>query len=276
MSSSHSDESMEEKSPPTADEQTSREAILAGQIKMGTDELERPISGLFLSGLSAGLDIGFGPLLMAVFLTLGTGAWGEFSLDLLVANAYAMGFIFVIVGRSALFTELTTLASLPVLARRASVGQLGRLWGSVYAGNIVGGVIFAASMVTLAPAYGIADPETFAEIARPLVDHDPEILFMGAVLAGWMMGLLSWLLMAAQDTVSRLLLVWLVTFGIGIGHLPHSIAGNVEVLAGALVSELISPVGYLRFLAIATGGNAVGGVVFVALLKYAHVVRGRP
>lgn len=268
--------SVSEQSPPPTDEQTSRESILAGQIEMGTDELERPTSGLFLSGLSAGLDIGFGPLLMAVFLTLGTGSWGEFSLDLIVANAYALGFIFVIIGRSALFTELTTVASLPVFAGRASVGQLGRLWGSVYAGNVVGGAIFAVPMVTLAPAYGMADPEPFAGIATSLVHHDAWILFMGAILAGWMMGLLSWLLTAAQDSVSRLLLVWLITFGIGIGHLPHSIAGNVEVLAGMLVSESISFVDYLEFLGVSTAGNAVGGVVFVGLLKYAHVVEGRP
>ena len=273
--SSDPDDSVDER-PPMANEQASQEAILAGQIKIGTDELERATAGLFLSGLSAGLDIGFGPLLMAVFLTLGEGTWNAFSLDLLVASGYAVGFIFVVVGRSALFTELTTLASLPVLARRASVAQLGRLWGIVYAGNIVGGGVFAVSMVTLAPAYGMANPETFTEIAMSLVGHDSGVLFMGAVLAGWMMGLLSWLLMAAQDSVSRIVLVWLVTFGIGIGHLPHSIAGNVEVLAGMLVSESISVVDYVRFLVISTAGNAVGGVVFVSVLKYAHVVRGRP
>ena len=42
---------------------------------------------------------------------------------------YAVGFIFVVLGRSELFTEQTTLAVLPVLNGRASVASLLRGWG---------------------------------------------------------------------------------------------------------------------------------------------------
>jgi formate/nitrite transporter FocA (FNT family) len=68
--------------------------------------------------------------------------------------------------------------------------------------------------------------------------------------------------------------VFIVTGTIGMLHLPHSIAGNVEVLFGLLSSPVISLTDYLSFLALATVGNAVGGGVFVAALKYSHVVRG--
>ncbi|WP_158058749.1 formate/nitrite transporter family protein [Halorussus halophilus] len=258
----------------STDQQKPKESILASQIDEGLNELERPASGLFLSALSAGLDIGFGPLLMAVLATLVGSAWGEPLTSLLIANAYAVGFIFVVLGRSELFTEHTTLAVLPVLDKQASPGQLGRLWGIVYVGNVVGGAVFAVSMVYLAPAYGIAETSAFTDIASKLVEHEPLVLLAGGVLAGWMMGLLSWLVAAAQETTSRVFFVWLVTTSIGVAHLPHSIAGNVEVLAGTIVSASISPLDYLEFLALATVGNAIGGTVFVALLKYGHVVRG--
>lgn len=256
------------------DQRTPRESILASQIEEGLNELERPANGLFLSALSAGLDIGFGPLLMAVLATLVGGAWGEPLTSLVIANAYAVGFVFVVLGRSELFTEHTTLAVLPVLDRQSSLKRLGRLWGLVYLGNIVGGAIFAVSMVYLAPAYGIAEASAFTDIASKLVKHEPAVLLAGGVLAGWMMGLLSWLVSAAQETTSRVFFVWLVTTSIGVAHLPHSIAGNVEVLAGLLVSAEITLANYLGFLALATVGNAIGGTVFVALLKYGHVVRG--
>jgi len=70
--------------------------------------------------------------------------------------------------------------------------------------------------------------------------------------------------------------VLIVTGTIGLLHLPHSIAGNVEVLfwAGRLVSPAITLTDYAGFLVLATLGNAFGGAVFVALLKYGHVVRG--
>ena len=261
------------RSPSTEGVQKSKQEILAQEIRAGLEELRRPASGLFLSGLSAGLDIGFGPLFMAVILTVVDGAWGEPLTRIAVANAYAVGFIFVIGGRSELFTEHTTRASLPALDGRVSLGEVGRLWALVYGGNVLGGVVFATTMVFLAPAYGIVDTAAFAEIGRTLVEHEAWLLFAGGVLAGWLMGMLSWLLTAVRESIARLFLVWLVATGIGIAHLPHSIAGNVEVLAATIAAPSIGVLDYVGFLALATVGNAVGGIVFVSLLKYGHVVR---
>lgn len=70
-----------------------------------------------------------GLFLMVVVLTLFAGRESEPVVRLLVANAYAVGFIFVILGRSELFTEHATLAVLPVLEGKASVSALGRMWG---------------------------------------------------------------------------------------------------------------------------------------------------
>lgn len=259
---------------PAPDDQKSGQTILAQEIESGLNELERPSDGLLLSGLSAGLDIGFGPLVMAVLTTLVATAWGEPLTEIIVANAYAIGFIFVILGRSELFTEHTSLAVLPVLDGQASVRQLGRLWGLVYLGNVVGGGIFAVVVVFLAPAYGIAESRAFVDIARNLLDHSAPLLLVGGILAGWLMGLLSWLVTAARETLARVFFVWLIATTIGLSHLPHSIAGNVEVLAGMLLSPSITSLDYARFLVLATVGNAVGGSTFVALLKYGHVVRG--
>ncbi|WP_394352043.1 formate/nitrite transporter family protein [Halorussus amylolyticus] len=243
-------------------------------IDSGLHEIRREWSGLALSGFSAGLDIGFGPLLMAVVLTLSEGGYGDIGTEILLASVYSVGFIFVIVGRSELFTEHTTLAVMPVLDGQASLRELGRLWSLVFAGNIVGGAAFTFFVVTLFPNLGVADPEAFGTIAQKLVDHEPMWLFAAGILAGWLMGLLAWLITAAQETVSRLLIIWLVTASIGILHLPHSIAGNVEVLFGVFVSPTVSLADYATFLSLATVGNAVGGAVFVGLLKYGHVTRG--
>lgn len=105
--------------------------ILNSMIEKGTHEIDRDADGLFLSSLSAGLDIGFGPLLMGVILTLSAGSYGDLSTELLLSSAYSVGFIFVILGRSELFTEHTTLAVMPVIDGKASLKSLGRLWGIV-------------------------------------------------------------------------------------------------------------------------------------------------
>jgi formate/nitrite transporter FocA (FNT family) len=59
-----------------------------------------------------------------------------------------------------------------------------------------------------------------------------------------------------------------VTAAIGFAGLPHVVLGAVEVFAGAFSGRGVGPAGIGRFLIYATLGNTVGGVVFVALLKY--------
>ncbi|NHN47536.1 formate/nitrite transporter family protein [Halostella sp. JP-L12] len=254
--------------------QTPYEDILEQEIETGLEELNRGALGLGLSALSAGLDIGFGPLLMAVMVTLAGGTFSVATTEILVANMYAVGFILVVLGRSELFTEHTTLAVLPVLGGQASVGQLGRLWAIVYSANVVGGAAFAVLMVTIMPSVGTVDPHAFEEIALTYTTQDVVTLLAGGVLAGWLMGLVSWLVSAAQESISRAFFVWLVTTAIGLAHLPHCIAGNVEIVAGLLASSEVALVDYVEFLVAASVGNAVGGTIFVALLKYGHVVGG--
>ncbi|ELZ14334.1 formate/nitrite transporter [Halovivax asiaticus JCM 14624] len=274
-SSARPSDEADQSTPPTDSvDQRPTSDVLASVIDSGVHEINRERSGLLLSGFSAGLDIGFGPLLMAVVLTLSTGGFGDLTTELLVASAYAVGFIFVIIGRSELFTEHTTLAVIPVLDGKATVTQLARLWGLVYVGNVLGGAAFTILAVVLMPGLGVVDPASFVDIASKLITHDPHWLLVAGIFAGWLMGLLAWLLTAAQDTTSRLLLIWIVTATIGLLHLPHSIAGNVEVLFGLVIADAITVGDYVVFLVLATIGNALGGGIFVASIKYGHVVRG--
>jgi formate/nitrite transporter FocA (FNT family) len=244
--------------------------ILAAEIETGLTELERPSRGLLLSGLSAGLDASFSLLLMAIMVTLTTGRLPEPVSEILVANMYAVGFLFVVMGRSELFTEHTTLAVLPVLDGRASIRQLGRLWGLIYVSNLTGAAIFAVIAAFVAPALGIVKPFALGKIAHGLTGHPAWVILAGAVLAGWLMGLVSWLVTASRDTIGQIFLVWLVTASIGFAHLPHCVVGTTEVLSGVFAGQGVTMADFFRFLSLTTLGNIIGSVVFVALIKYGH------
>lgn len=255
------------------DPKKSYREILEQQVKEELSQLARPSGGLFISGLSAGLDVGFSVLLMAVMLTLVGGTLPAPVVEILVANMYSVGFIFVILGRSELFTEHTTLAFLPVLNQRASIGALARLWGLIYGSNLIGAAIFALLVTQIGPDLGVVEPAAFGEIARKMVEHSWWVILTSGILAGWLMGLLSWLVTASRDTISQILLVWLVTTSIGLAGLHHSIVGTVEVLAGIFAGQSITLGDYGHFILWATLGNAIGGLVFVALVKYGHATR---
>ncbi len=133
--------------------------------------------------------------------------------------------------------------------------------------------MFSVLVVAIGPALGVIEPRAFELIAESLVDHSWWVVLLSATLAGWLMGLLSWLLSAARDTISQLLVVWVVTTAIGFGQLHHSIVGTVEVLSGVFSSPDLTAAHYGHFIWWSTLGNALGGVIFVALIKYSHAVR---
>ena len=252
---------------------TSHEEILRVEIEEGLSQLNRSLSGLALSGLSAGLDIGFGPFLMAVVLTISAGTFQQPVTHILVANAYSVGFIIVVLGRSELFTEETTLAVVPVLHGQASVRELGRLWSVVYVANLVGGAIFALIAVYITPELTTVEPEAYGEMAHDLVQYSPDTTLVAGVLAGWLMGLMTWLVAAGRNTISQVVFVWLIAFVIGVAHLPHSIAGSVEVMLGLFAGQGITVADFGSFLLWSTIGNAIGGSIFVGLLKYGHGIQ---
>jgi formate/nitrite transporter FocA (FNT family) len=256
---------------PGGDELAPKKAsqqILRHEIDEGLFALRRSIPGLFVSALSAGLDIGFSLFLMAAVFSLVDGQLPRPAVVLLMANMYSVGFVFVIVGRSELFTEQTTLAVLPVLDGRASLAALFRLWGIVYVANMIGAAVFASLAARIGPALGVASPDAFGHIAHRLTDHGAAAIFFSAVLAGWLMGLVSWLVSAVRDTISQIVLVWLITSSIGLLGLHHVVLGAVEVFAGAIATRGVGPSDIGRFLICATLGNIFGGTFFVALIKY--------
>jgi formate/nitrite transporter FocA (FNT family) len=261
--------------PPSKHSKTPQKSyrqILREEINLGLVEINRSPVGLLISGFSAGLDLSFSLFLSAVMFTISDNNVSEMVRTLLMANTYTVGFIFVVLGRSELFTEHTTLAVLPVLNGRATVTSLLRLWLLVYVGNLSGTALFAFLAWIIGPPFGIK-LQAFAYLAHFNIAHTWWQILLGAMLAGWLMGLLSWLVTAARDTISQIAVVWLVTAAIGIAHLPHCIAGTTEVLSGLFAGQGITLADYGHFLLWATLGNAVGGVIFVAVIKYSHVIR---
>jgi len=220
--------------PPVSDsetdgatEQMTSRSVLDSLLESGLHEMNRERSGLLLSGGVGGARHRVRPTDDGGGVDALAGGFGDLTTELLLASVYSIGFMFVILGRSELFRTHATLAVIPV--RPAGVVQT--------VGSALGTGVRREPRrrAALHPARDPVDagarrrrPQSFETIALKLVDHDLPWLFVGGVFAGWLMGLLAWLVTAAQDTTARILLVLIVTGTIGLLHLPHSIAGNVE------------------------------------------------
>lgn len=250
--------------------------ILQREIEQAESELKRTRHGLFLSGVIAGIGVSLSPLLKATVLSLAGADGSPLLVQFIVANVYAVGFVVVILGRTDLFTEYTTMAILPILAGHAPLRSLGRLWGIVYVANLAGVAAFAALVSVMSGGAHFIDPETAGRMAERLVGASWSIVLLSSVLTGWLMGLLSWLVSAAGDAISQVFYVWIITASIGFIHLHHAISGSGEVLMGIWLGHGPGAADFVFFLTWTTLGNALGGVVFALLIRYSVFIGGPP
>ena len=231
----------------------------------GEEELERSFSGLAWSGIAAGLSIGFSFLAQATLQArLPDTPW-----RVLVAGfGYCIGFLIVILGRQQLFTETTLTAVIPVLTGRdlSTLIRAMRVWLIVLTANISATWIFAG----LSAIPNVVPPPTLQAMAE-LSSRTMEGPFWHTLLtggsAGWLIGLMVWLLPAAN--ASRALIIILVTYVIAICQFPHIIAGSVEAAFGVLTGHASIGDYIFSFLLPTFLGNALGGTILAALLNHA-------
>jgi len=141
-------------------------------------------------------------------------------------------------------------------------------------GNLAGGYIFGSISLIFNAEMHLIGKDFFYFVSEKMLKYSVGATLISAIMAGWLMGMLSWLLSSAQDTFSRVVMIFLVTFLISIAGLHHCIVGSIEVfMAFFAEANEMSWVQFLKFQVLATLGNIIGGVFLVAMVKYAHSKR---
>lgn len=252
---------------PVADRMRPRAAIVHEVIREeGEEELARSPSALAFSGLAAGLSMGFSLVVEGLLRHgLPDAPWRP----LIESFGYTTGFVIVVLGRQQLFTENTLTAVLPLLARwdRGTLLKLLRLWAVVLSANLAGAAIFAL-LIAATPMFGQYH-EVFLEIAHEAAEGDPWSLFTRAIFAGWLIGLMVWLLPGAGS--ARFFVVLFITYIVALAGFAHVIAGSLEVFYGVFAGEMSILDYATRFLGPVLLGNIVGGSALVALVNHAQV-----
>ncbi len=248
---------------PTADE------IYEQVSKNARHELDRPAIALAISGLAGGITMG----LTALSISIVTASLPPSAMSSFIAQlAYPMGFIAVIVGRAQLFTENTLYPVALMFAERRHFQTTLRLWSIVLPSNLVGAFLFAV----LAVRTGALRPEYVAAMVRfgqQAADVSGSHVFWSAVIGGWIIALVAWLVSGSHSITGSVMLIWLLTFLVGLGHFAHCIASSGEILAAVLQHE-VSVSQYFWWLLPAVLGNITGGVLIVTLLEYGQVKGG--
>lgn len=240
------------------------EAIRRG----GEHELERPFSALWWSGVAAGLAISTS-VLSKGFLTsiLPDADWAAG-----ISNfGYTVGFLIVILGRMQLFTENTITPILPLFLAptRAKFIQIARLWGIVFAANMVG--CLAAALVLV---HGNILPKVRLEgivtISRHYAEATPFEHFSWGIPAGFLIAALVWIL-PRMKSAGEVLMIVIITYIIGLGGMSHVVAGATELFILVMGGELGVMSAVFGGILPALIGNVLGGTGIFAALTYAQV-----
>lgn len=233
----------------------------------GEEELTRPVSSLFWSGLAAGLAISMSLVSEAILhQELPDAPWRP-----LVENfGYSVGFLIVVLGRLQLFTENTITAVLPLMRKRSrrNVFCTARLWFVVFGANMLGTFLFAVSAV-----YAGIFPEPFVQSAIEISEHfmsktASEMLLHG-VPAGFLVAAMVWMLPSAH-TASFWVII-LMTYLIAVGEFSHVVAGSAEAFVLWVNGNIGAKETFLDFMLPTFIGNVLGGTALFTLLAYGQV-----
>ena len=243
--------------------------IFESAVQHAKEEILRPWTALFFSGIAGGLTMG----LTGLSTGLVTSILGPGNVtSLIAATVYPIGFLAVVIGRAQLFTENTLYPVVLILSERKYLLDTFKLWVVVYGGNWIGSAMFAV-LVVKTGALQLSARDTLVQLGVRAVDHPFAAVFWSGVVAGWLLALVAWLVTGSHWTTGQAVMTWAMTFVLGLGHFAHCVANSGEILSAVFVGN-IAAVDYFNWLAAATLGNIFGGVFMVSLLNYGQVKLG--
>lgn len=236
--------------------------------RLGEEEMERPPTSLWWSGVAAGLSISFSLLAQAILEGhLPDTAWRP----LVASFGYCVGFLMVVLGRQQLFTESTITVVLPLLGNLTwhNVWRMSRLWAIVLVANMVG-TLFAALFCTFTPALPPELVHGMLSISRHLTEFGWGDMFFRGIISGFLIAAMVWMLPSAES--AKFAVITLMTYLIAVGSFTHIVAGSMEAYLLVLWGEWQWWQMLLQFFVPVLLGNMVGGTALFALISYAQVM----
>jgi formate/nitrite transporter FocA (FNT family) len=237
--------------------------------RLGEEEMARPLTSLWWSGLAAGLSMSFSLLAQAILEQhIPQSSWKP----LVTSFGYSVGFVMVVLSRQQLFTETTITVVLPVMGAWSltNLGRACRMWAVVLLANLAG-TLFAAAFCTFTPVLSPDLRADMLQISQHILMHSwAEMVFL-AIAAGYLMAAMVWLLPSSESGQFNVIIM--MTYLISAGGFMHIVAGSMEAYMLTLNGSIGVSALFTGFLLPVLLGNVLGGTALFALIAYAQVMK---
>lgn len=238
----------------------------------GRRRLSMPFGEQVATGFIAGVTIVFGIVALGVAQALLEPEVGRGVATLVGALAFGIGLVFLIVGRTELFSENFFDPVAAAIDEQGSRpwARLLQLWVTILVLNLVGGALLIAAL-TVEGALPHGSPEALVAVAEEIVGKEAAATLARAVLAGALITLLSYMLEAVNSVTSRILVAYLVGVFLALGPFDHVVVSALHVLFGVWLSDGVTYGELLANIGLATLGNLAGGLLLITLTHTAQV-----
>lgn len=233
--------------------------------KLKIEYLKRSWLAYMVASILAGTYIGIGiVLIFAVGAPL--AAVDSVFIKTLMGISFGIALTLVVFAGAELFTGNNMFMAIGLLKKEVTVGELLRVWGFSWVGNLIGSLMLAYLVVN---SQAISHAASFIEkVSIAKMNMPASQLFLRGILCNWLVCLALWTSSRTKsDTAKCILIFWCLFAFISSGY-EHSIA-NMTLLSLSLFShhgDMVSWLGFTRNLFYVTLGNIVGGAFFVGAL----------
>jgi formate transporter len=243
------------------------DAVVDSMIQAGINKGKLGVKDLLIRGALSGAFLGFAT-------TLALTGTAQTGVGLIGALIFPVGFVMIVLLGLELVTGNFAVVPLGVMERKITISQMGRNWGWVFIGNLIGSLFYALFAKSMAPSAPLIKSLITISEAKTLgyakLGYDGIILsFIKAILSNWMVTLGVVMAFTSQSTIGKIAAMWLPILTFFAQGFEHSVVNMFVIPAGMMLGAPVSVGDWWLWNQIpVTLGNIVGGFVFTGLALY--------
>jgi formate/nitrite transporter FocA (FNT family) len=237
----------------------------------GKRRLQRSRLELASTALVAGFDVVFGVIALITIAAALTPRFGEQAAHTAGALGFGIAFIFIVVGRSELFTENFLVPVTGLRRGHITKLKLAELWLLSPIVNIAGGTL----LILVVSVHGVlphGSGETISKIAEGFDDNGVLTAFCSAIVGGAVITVMTWLVEGVGSIGGRIVCAWIGGVLLTLGSFNHVIVVTLEMIFGLRMGADVGGLDIAQNFLVAASGNMVGGLMFVTLTRTGQAI----
>lgn len=248
--------------------------LLQDTLTVAEKKARLSVSDMVIRGILAGVFLGFATSLAVVVTTQGLP-------PIVGAILFPVGFVMLVLLGLELATGNFAVLPTAVAAGKVSYGSMLRNWGWVYAGNLLGSLLYAVFFYWAVTNMGSTSSGAVGDLLKSAAQKKTlaymvlgykgwAAAFIKGILCNWMVTIGALLALVSRSTVGKVVAMWLPILTFFAQGFEHSIVNMFVVPIGMMFGAPVSVRDWLFWNQLpVTLGNIFAGAFLTGLALYA-------